>query len=77
MTTMNIHQLGKKIRIIGVCLRCRNDIMVEMDAGDYEDWINGFIKTQDIKGLTIDEREWLISQICGGCYDLITSKFGD
>lgn len=74
---MEIHQLGKRIRIRGICLRCHNDIMVEMDAGDYEDWVGGHIKTQAIKGLTIDEREWLISQICGPCFDITTKQFGE
>ena len=45
--------------------------MVEMSGDDYEGWIGGWIKTQNIAGINIDEREWLISQICGECFDAL------
>lgn len=68
---MQVITYGKNIRISGKCLSCQRHVMVEMSGDDYEGWIGGWIKTQNIAGINIDEREWLISQICGECFDAL------
>lgn len=53
------------------CRMCGKTHSFRMVQKDLEDYQSGKIYAQDIKYLSADERELLISRICGECYERI------
>lgn len=52
------------------CTVCRTKHTILVPAGGYWKWAKGHAKIQDaLPGLTEDERELLVSGICGQCFD--------
>lgn len=60
--------MAKKI-VKQTCLMCNRTYEIEMDVDAYKKWIAGS-NIQDVAPeLSIDERELLISGVCGNCFD--------
>lgn len=69
--------MAKKI-IKQTCFMCNKTYEVEMDANAYRRWMNGEHIQDVAPELTIDERELLISGVCGKCFDnLFPPEEGD
>ena len=52
------------------CRLCRTKHVVIVPAAGYLKWAKGQAKIQEaLPGLTDDERELLVSGICGQCFD--------
>lgn len=56
------------------CIECGELKTVEVNEGDYNDWLNGELIQQVMPYLTADERELLMSGICGTCFDEIFAE---
>lgn len=63
-----------KINVGGTCISCNKTVSIEIEESDYERYEAGSVYIQEIPGLTLDEREFLISRICGQCFDRITEE---
>lgn len=59
------------------CRICGKTYLFRMIQRDLEDYQSGKIHAQDIKYLSADERELLISKTCGKCYDRIFANDED
>lgn len=52
------------------CMKCRVGYDLTVDLEKFNRWTKGEGHIQDmLPGLTIDERELLISGVCGKCFD--------
>lgn len=61
----------QRIRIVPRCSECQHDYVIYVNRFDYVRWQAG-AKIQDVMSyLSADERELLISGICGKCFDEI------
>lgn len=58
-----------KMTIPKTCMICRKNFMVEIEPEAYRRWMQGEHIQDVAPELTIDERELLISGICGKCFD--------
>ena len=60
-----------------MCVQCRicKDLHhVQFNGHDYVDWQDGKYLQDAMPYLTEDERELMISQICGPCFDSMFSE---
>ena len=57
--------------LIKKCSVCNENIEIRVKKEDYENFINGEHPQNAMPYLTADEREFLISGICGICFDKI------
>lgn len=58
------------VEIARKCSRCQTVVGMSVDAVRYSDWSHGGGHIQDmLPELNADERELLISGICGKCFD--------
>ena len=56
------------------CIMCGNDFTINVKKEDFEKWIR-FANVQDaFPYLNPDERELLISNVCGECFDCAFSE---
>lgn len=53
------------------CRDCGKEFSLAIDPADYFDWTHGKLAQRAFPYLTADERELLISGICGACFDKI------
>lgn len=61
------------LRLLLECRLCRRTFTVECNGEDYQAWLDGAL-AQDVLGyLTADERELLISETCGECFDNLST----
>ena len=51
------------------CKRCRKDFIVTAETNDERDWKNGALIQDALHYLSADDRELLMSGICGTCFD--------
>ncbi len=51
------------------CICCKDKVIFEVDESDYQDWLNGKHAQNSFPYLSVNEREILISGICGKCFD--------
>lgn len=64
-------KLMHRVRIITRCSECQHDYVMYVNRFDYARWQAG-AKIQNVMPyLSADERELLISGICGKCFDAI------
>ena len=54
------------------CRLCQNEIIVHPRRDEWENYKNGQLAQVALKSLSADDREILISSICGKCFDHIT-----
>ena len=66
--------MSKDIKIVKVCCLCGCRYLIEVYSKDYSDWQNGVNIQIAFPYLNIDDRELLISGVCGSCFD---ENFGD
>ena len=60
----------KEICVVTYCPFCGHAHEIEVNEADYDDWKDGILLAQDaFPYLSADERETLISGICGECWD--------
>ena len=57
------------IKIAVVCRMCGKTHVVTCNQENYLAWQNGAYIQEALKELTVDQRELLISQTCGECFD--------
>lgn len=64
-----------KITINAQCIQCGAIKKIEVDEENYISWLKNEGNIQDLlPELSADERELLISSICGSCFDNIFAK---
>lgn len=56
------------------CLRCKEQHNIEMAEADYDSWQLGEHIQSAAPYLSEDDRELLISGICGPCFDAIFTE---
>lgn len=62
-------EFGSWVTVIKKCMSCKKDHSLQMTRAQYDRWQAGE-HIQDVAPmLTADERELLISGICGKCFD--------
>ncbi len=61
-------------KLWAACNRCKGQVEMQVQAEDYEAWENGELIQNAMPYLSADEREVLISGMCGPCFD---NLFGD
>lgn len=59
------------MRIQEICSKCDTEVLISVEYDDYEAWRNGELIQNAMPYLTADQREILISSICGDCFDLM------
>ena len=59
------------MRIQEICAKCDAEVLISVEYDDYEAWRNGELIQNAMPYLTADQREILISSICGDCFDLM------
>lgn len=64
----------KEVCVVTQCPFCGRGNEVEVNEADYWDWSDGELAQVAFPYLSADEREMLITGICGKCWD---SMFGD
>ena len=55
----------------GQCLKCRTPQRLVMWDSQFLDWWFGEEIQSVMPEVSDDDREWLVSGICGGCFDAI------
>lgn len=53
------------------CMFCKEEHIIEAPVGGYDAWRNGKPIQDALPTLSADDRELLISGICGKCYDKV------
>lgn len=61
--------MSETITLNPVCRTCQTTQMIVVSESGYEAWNNGECIQNVMPELTADERELLISGICGTCFD--------
>lgn len=55
--------------VTATCRLCGAKFSLEVSGADYARWVNGALIQNTLPYLTPDERELLISNTCGKCFD--------
>lgn len=55
------------------CMMCKQNVEIKVKAEDFQSWQEGAFIQNAFPYLSIDEREILISNICGTCFDKMFS----
>jgi hypothetical protein len=58
-----------QLEIVRVCHLCKRKVIICADELEYKHWRSGQHIQDAMPGLSADEREILISGICGKCFD--------
>jgi hypothetical protein len=70
--------MNTSVTITGMCRRCEINYAVTVQHDDYLKYYEGGALIQDaFPYLSVDDRELLISDLCGGCWASIFPKEGD
>lgn len=56
------------------CISCGEFVCLDVNLADLQDYQNGKLIQNAFPYLTADEREIMISGICGGCFDKVFSE---
>jgi hypothetical protein len=62
--------MSETLRVTVVCHGCQEQFLLTVDAAGFYAWQAGMLIQTALPALTEDERELLISQTCGPCWDL-------
>ena len=69
---MKIETIGDQVIITVTCPKCKNDITIMVKLGDWLDFLNRKKLIQHcFPYLTTDQRELLMSGICGECWNKV------
>ena len=60
---------GMMTTLWATCNKCKNQVEMAVNVDDYTSWENGELIQNAMPYLTADEREVLISGVCGTCFD--------
>lgn len=60
---------GVKLNIGYTCSECHETTKLSLDREKYEEWTHGALIQNVFPNLTEDQRELMISGICGKCFD--------
>ena len=63
-----------KRHIFKTCVLCNESGRIVVNDDDYEDWVNGKYAQDAFPYLSINDREFLISSVCGTCFDKISGE---
>ena len=55
------------------CMVCKQNVEIKVKAEDFQSWQKGTLIQNAFPYLSTDEREILISNICGTCFDRLPS----
>jgi hypothetical protein len=71
MTKLNVFKtLTGKYQLTGQCVFCNKNVCVTVEAQEYFNWTQLGKHVQDaFPTLSENDREFLISRICGTCFD--------
>lgn len=58
-----------KINVAVECSKCKNVYMLRVRPQDLEAWQNGKLIQDAMHYLSADDRELLMTRICGSCFD--------
>ncbi len=56
-----------------ICIYCKRGVVIEVSELAFNNWNAGALAQDALRELTDDEREILISGICGTCFDELTA----
>ena len=74
MTERSSTRVGPTAVHVATCHICKELVRIRVPQAGYMAWREG-TKIQDaLPTLTADEREFLMTRICGLCFDLITKE---
>ena len=59
------------------CMCCNKSYTIKCDAIDYMRWMSGELIQNAMPYLSVDERELMISKICGSCFDEMYNESDD
>jgi hypothetical protein len=51
------------------CIKCGRDVVIKANPDDMQKWKEGALLQRAMPYLTADEREIMVSRICGPCFD--------
>lgn len=57
------------VKVIATCMNCHVKYELELKEEDYIKWRSGTLIQNAFPYLSDDDRELLISEICGKCFD--------
>ena len=60
---------GLKEKVARQCVKCKNVHILLVNSDDFQRWKDGALIQDAMPYLSADERELLISSICGLCFD--------
>ena len=66
-----------KEKIPAQCIKCNDIHLIIADSEDVKQWVNGALIQDAMPYLSPDEREILISGICGMCFERMFGEGGD
>jgi hypothetical protein len=71
MGDMETTQKGNDMmtKLWATCNRCKDQVEMAVNVDDYTSWENGSLIQDAMPYLSADEREVLISGVCGTCFD--------
>lgn len=72
--TLHEEELNMSMKIEAVCCQCSKVEVLEVKRTQYEAWKKGAFIQDAFPHLNADERELLISGICGECFDKMFSE---
>lgn len=61
----------RQFRVYATCNKCSETECLLVDRQDFIDWREGKCIQDAMPYLSVDERELMISRICGDCFDKI------
>lgn len=67
-------QTGNNIEIEAQCIKCRAVTPITVTVQELKAYWNGSVIQEAFSNLDCDQRELLISGICGKCFDDVFSK---
>ena len=63
--------MAETVKILAKCMFCKKEHLIEIPKSGYDAWYRGFPIQDALPMLSADDRELLVSGICGTCYDKI------
>lgn len=67
---------GGRCAATGLCIRCGERQRVECPESGLMDWYFGGLIQEALGGISVDAAEWLVSGLCGRCFDAIWETGG-
>lgn len=56
-------------RVIGNCISCNKRVYIKIPENEIQSYIKGNLMQNALKSISVSDREFLISGMCGICFD--------